>query len=83
MKIIDHHHDKYITPIISARLPQANVANKSDIANCVKMTDFDDKLKKLNKKMTSNKSKHLLFENELKKLLTFDSKLFYWSKLLF
>ena len=37
------------------------------------MTDFDDKLKSLNQKLHSNKTKHLLVENELKKLETFDS----------
>ena len=37
------------------------------------MTDFDDKLKSLNQKVHSNKAKHLLVENELKKLETFDS----------
>ena len=36
-------------------------------------TDFDAKLSSLNRKITSNKSKHLLVENELKKLKTFDS----------
>ena len=30
----------------------------------------------MNKKFTSNKTKHLLVENELKKLQTFDSSLF-------
>ena len=33
-------------------------------------------LKSLNTKITSNKSKHLLVENELKKLKTFDSSYF-------
>ena len=68
-------HDKYITTPefnkltaenFAARLAQANLASKSDIANFVKKTDFDDKLKNLNKKVTSNKTKHLLVENELK-----------------
>ena len=36
-------------------------------------TDFDAKLSGLNRKITSNKTKHLLLENELKKLKTFDS----------
>ena len=36
-------------------------------------TDFDAKLSSLNRKTTSNKTKHLLVENELKKLKTFDS----------
>ena len=50
----DHDHDKYITTQqfnkltaenFVVRLAQANLASKSDIANFVKMTDFDDKLK--------------------------------------
>ena len=36
-------------------------------------TDFDTKLSSLNIKITANKWKHLPFENELKKLKTFDS----------
>ena len=39
-------------------------------------TDFDDKLLNLNKKITLNKTKYVLFENELKKLKTFDSSYF-------
>ena len=35
-------------------------------------TDFDAKLSSLNKKITQNKTKHLLVENELNKLKTFD-----------
>ena len=34
-------------------------------------TDFDAKLSSLNRKVTSNKSKYLLIENELKKLKTY------------
>ena len=48
---------------------QANLANKNDIANFVNKTDFDNKLKNWNKKVTRNKTKHLLNENELKKLI--------------
>ena len=33
-----------------------------------KKTDFDDKLKNFNKKVTSNKTKHWLVENELNEL---------------
>ena len=36
-------------------------------------TDFDEKLINLNKKINSNKTKHLVVENELKNLQTFDS----------
>ena len=53
----------------TARLKQANWAAKVDIADFIKKRDFDEKLKNLNKKVTSNKSKHLLVESELKKLL--------------
>ena len=53
--------------VFNARLAQANLITK---------TDFDAKLSSLNRKITSNKSKHLLVENELKKLKTFDSSYF-------
>ena len=39
-------------------------------------TDFDAKLSNLNRKITQNKSKHLLVENEFSKLKTFDSGYF-------
>ena len=67
-KITDHDHHKYITTSefnkltaedFAARLEQANLASKSDIANFVKETDFDDKLKYVNKKVISSKTKHL------------------------
>ena len=57
----DHDHDKYITTQefnkltsekFTARLAQANLASKNDIANFVKKTDFDNKLKDV----TSNKN---------------------------
>ena len=35
-------------------------------------TDFDAKLSSLNRKITQNKTKHLLVENELNKLKIFD-----------
>ena len=50
----------------AARLAQANLASKNDIAAFVKKINFDDKTKNLNKKVTSNKLKHLVVENELK-----------------
>ena len=39
-------------------------------------TNFDAKLSSLNRKITQNKTKHLLVENELNKLKTFDSSYF-------
>ena len=41
-------------------------------ANLVTKTDFDAKLSSLNRKITQNKSKHLLVENELN---TFKNKI--------
>ena len=53
IKISDHN--KYITSPkfnkntnFAARLAQANLESKNDIANFAKKTDFDDKLKNLN-----------------------------------
>ena len=39
-------------------------------------TDFDAKLSSLNRKINSNKTKHVLAENELNKFKTFDSGYF-------
>ena len=59
--------NKLATDVFNARLAQANLIIK---------TDFDAKLSSLNKKITSNKTKHLLAENELNQLKTFDSSYF-------
>ena len=70
-------HSKYITTLefnkltaenITARLKEANLATEGDIANFAKKADFDDELKNLNKKITSNKPKHVLVENESNEL---------------
>ena len=45
-------------------------------ANLITKTDFDAKLLNLNKKVTANKSKNLLVENESNKLKTFDLSYF-------
>ena len=75
-KLTEHNHDKYIdtsefnklaTNIFNARIAQTNVISK---------TDFDSKLSNLNRKISTNKTKHLLIENELNKLKTFDSSYF-------
>ena len=49
--------------VFNARLAQANLITK---------LDFDAKLSSLNRKITENKTKHLLVENELNKLKAFD-----------
>ena len=70
-----HDHDKYITTQefnkltsekLAARLAPANLTSKSDIANCAKNTDLDDKLKNLNTKTTSNKRNTYLLKMNLK-----------------
>ena len=75
-KLNNYNHDKYIdasefnklaADVFNVRLAQANLITK---------TDFDAKLSNLNRKITQNKSKHLLGENELNKLKTFDSGYF-------
>ena len=53
---------------VVSRLEKLNLARKNDIANFMKKTDFDNKLKNLNKNVTSNKTKHILVENELNEL---------------
>ena len=53
--------------VFNVRLPQANVITK---------TDFDVKLSGINKIITSNKRKHLLIENELKKSKKFAAAYF-------
>ena len=59
--------DKLAADVFNATLAQANLITK---------IDFDAKLSNLNRKITQNKSKHLLVENELNKLKTFDSSYF-------
>ena len=63
-KITNNNHDKYITTpefntlatgIFTIRLAPADLVTKSD---------FDNKLQSRSKRITSNKTKHLLVENE-------------------
>ena len=65
-KFNDHNHEKYIdtseftklaVDVFNARIAQANLLTK---------TDFGAKLSNLDRKITQNKTKHLLVENELK-----------------
>ena len=75
-KLSNHNHDKYIdsqefnklaADVLNARLAQAKLITK---------TEFDSKFSILNRKITANKAKHLLVENELNELKTFDSSYF-------
>ena len=73
-KLNNHNHDKYITTLEFNTLA-ADVFNvRLARTNLVTKTDFDVELSSLNRKINSNKSKHLLVENELKKLKTSGSR---------
>ena len=71
----NHNHDKYITNPEFNKLTSENFAARLTKANLIAKTDFDNRLmslKKLEKflmslrTITSNKTKHVLVENELK-----------------
>ena len=71
-KLTDHKHNKYITTPEFNKLTTENFAAKLKQENLVTKTDFDNKPTSFNRKITSNKTRHLVIENELKKLKTFD-----------
>ena len=56
-----------MTKNLAERLKQAGLVNK---------TDFDNKLTKFNKRITSNETKHLEVQKKLNSLLTKDFNLF-------
>ena len=56
---------KLIAKNFAVRLAQATLASKIDIANFVKKTDFDDRLRNLNTKIIPDHTKHFLVENKL------------------
>ena len=71
-KVPDHDHDEYITTSEFNNLTAKNFTARLAQANLVTKIDFDDNLTSLNKKNYSNKTKHLLVENELKSSQKFD-----------
>ena len=68
-KVNDHNHDKYITTpefnILAADVYNARLATQTDL---IRKPEFDFKLKGISDRVTRNKTKHLLVENELKKI---------------
>ena len=44
----------------AARLKQANLTSTNDISDFVKKTDFGEKIKNYNKRITSDNTKHVL-----------------------
>ena len=67
LKLVDDNHEKYITTPEFNKLTAGNFPARLKQANLVRKTDFNDKLKSLNQKNNSNKTKNLLVENQLKK----------------
>ena len=72
-KITDHDHDKYITTLkfntMAASTFNARLVAQTDL---IRKPEFDAKLKSISDKVTLNKYKHFLVENELRKLEKFD-----------
>ena len=62
-KLTDHNHDKYITTSEFNTLADHAFNARLAPANLVTKTDIDAKRSSLNRKITVNKSKHLLVEN--------------------
>ena len=75
-KIPDHDHDKYITTSEFNKLTTENFKARLAQANLETKTILDTELQDISNRITSNKSKHLLVENKMKKLKTFGSSYF-------
>ena len=75
-KVTDHDHDKYITTSEFNKSTAENFAARLALAKLVTKTHFDSRLNSLNNKINSSKTKHLIVENEFKKLQKFDSSYF-------
>ena len=75
-RIADHNHGKYIATPEFNKLTLENFAARLEQANLVTKTEFDNKLTSLNKRITSNKTKHLKAEKKLESLITKDYNFF-------
>ena len=76
-KVNDHNHDKYITTpefnTMAADVFTARLAAQTDL---IRKPDFHFKLKGISDRVTKNKTKYLLVENELKKIQKSDAAYF-------
>ena len=70
---ISEMKNKYITTADYNKFTKDIVDNSIKIKNLVTKTGFDAKMTSFKRKIISNKSKHLLVENELKRLKRFDA----------
>ena len=79
-KITDHDHKKYITTpefnTMAASVFNARLAAQTDL---IRKPEFDFKLSGISDRVTKNKTKHLVIENELKKLKTLGLS-YFWGK---
>ena len=79
-KVNDHNHDKYVTTpefnTLAADIFNARLAAQRDL---MRKPEFDFKLKGICDRVTKNKTKHLIVENELKKIKTFGLR-YFWGK---
>ena len=75
-KHTNHNHDKYIDTQEFNKLTADVFNERITQVDLITKTEFDSRLSKLNRKITANKSKHLLVENELNKLKISDSSYF-------
>ena len=62
--LINSDNDKYITTSEYNKLKTENFSARLARANLLTKTDFDAKLTNLNKKTSSNKTKHLFVDKE-------------------
>ena len=76
LKITDNNHDRYITTPELNKLTIENFKARLKQADLVTKTEYETKLQDISKRITSNKSRHLLVENELRKLQKFDAGYF-------
>ena len=76
-KVNDHNHDKYITtPQFNTMTPNVFKSRLAAQTDLIRKPDFDFKLTGIRYRVTRNKTKYLLVENELKKLQMFDAGYF-------
>ena len=77
-KVNNHNHDKYITTpefiTMAADVFKTRLAAQTDL---IRKPDVDFRLKKISDRVTKNKTKHLLLENEQKNLKILDSSYFF------
>ena len=76
-KVNDHNHDKYITTpefnTLEADVFKARLAAQTEL---IRKPDFHSKLKGISDRVTKNKTKYFLVENELKKIQKFYAAFF-------